>query len=115
MASISLCVSIWNKHLCNLFGGGDKSKTPKPGEFKCPLCSEIVPMKELRSHAASDDQRFKDGMLIARIKQDHPEWVEADGACPQCIEYYRKALHVEKIKPREYPDRDTGAPPWAKS
>lgn len=28
--------------------------------------------------------------IINRIKTDHPEWVEKDGACPRCIEYYKK-------------------------
>lgn len=106
-------MSIWNKHLCNLFGG-DQSKSPKEGEFKCPLCGSLVPISQIRVHAIEDDKRFKEGMLIARIKADHPEWVETDGACPKCIEYYRATLPVEKLQPREYPDRDVGRPPWAK-
>jgi hypothetical protein len=92
-------MSIWTKHLCNLFGG-DKSGSPKSGEFKCPICGDIVPMKELLTHATADDERFKEGKVIARIKQDHPEWLEADGACPKCIEYYRRTLGAEKIKLR---------------
>ena len=28
--------------------------------------------------------------IIEQIKKDHPEWVEKDGACPKCIEYYKK-------------------------
>jgi len=107
-------VSIWNQHLCNLFGGG-KGKEPKKGEFKCPLCGEIVPVGEVRKHAAEDDVRFRDGMVIARIKQDHPEWVESDGACPKCVEFYQKLVEQKtKIQPREYPDRDVGVPKWAK-
>lgn len=108
-------MSIWNQHLCNLFGGGDKSKIPKKGEFKCPICGEIVPVGEIRKHAAEDDQRFKQGNLIARIKQDHPEWIETDGTCPKCVEYYQKLVaSAEKVQPREYPDRDVGVPKWAK-
>jgi hypothetical protein len=44
------------------------------------------------THAVADDQRFREGRLIARIKQNHPEWVEEDGACPRCMEYYRELL-----------------------
>jgi hypothetical protein len=84
-------VSIWTRHLCNLFGG-EKSQELKPGEFKCPICGDIVPARELLTHAVADDERFREGRLIARIKQDHPEWVEADGACPQCMAYYRDQL-----------------------
>ena len=102
-------MSIWNAHLCNLFGG-DKSKEPKPGEFRCPLCGDIVPVGEIRVHAVADDQRFKEGRLIARIKQDHPEWLEADGACPKCMEYYRQTLGGEKIKPRPRPDATPTTP-----
>jgi hypothetical protein len=97
-------VSIWNKHLCNLFGGG-KSRSPKQGEFRYPICGDIVPVRELLAHAVADDERFRDGRVIARIKQDHPVWVEADGACPKCVEHYRQALSVEKIKPRPRDDR----------
>lgn len=28
--------------------------------------------------------------IIERIKKDHPEWVEKDGACPKCLEYYKR-------------------------
>ena len=84
-------MSIWKEHLCNLFGAG-KSQPPKQGEFRCPICGDIVPMRELLTHAVEDDRRFQDGRTIARIKQDHPEWIEADGACPKCVEYYRKIV-----------------------
>jgi predicted RNA-binding Zn-ribbon protein involved in translation (DUF1610 family) len=107
-------VSIWNKHLCGLFGGG-KETAKRRGDFTCPLCGEAISAGELRAHAAKDDQRFKHGLMIARIKQDHPEWVEADGACPKCVEYYRQLVATsEKIQPRQYPDRDVGVPKWAK-
>lgn len=28
--------------------------------------------------------------VMERIKNEHPDWVEKDGACPQCVEYYKK-------------------------
>ena len=49
----------------------------------CPICN-----KEL-------DQPIVDtcieayNYVIKRIKQEHPDWVEKDGACPKCIEYYK--------------------------
>jgi len=42
--------------------------------------------------------------VIEEIKKTHPEWVEADGACQPCVEYYRKAMsgdtHFPNIGPR---------------
>lgn len=107
-------MDIWNEHLCNLFRG-NKRRAVKQGEFACPLCGEIVPMGEIRAHAATDDQRFRDGLVITRIKQDHPEWVEADGACPKCIEYYRGVVMVEKVTSRPRLNSELGPPPWARA
>jgi len=28
--------------------------------------------------------------VMERIKARHPEWLEKDGACPKCVEYYKK-------------------------
>ena len=28
--------------------------------------------------------------VIEKIRRDHPKWVEKDGACPKCLEYYEK-------------------------
>lgn len=106
-------MSIWNEHLCNLLGR-NKRRTLKKGEFACPICGETVPVGEIRVHAATDDQRFRDGLVITRIKEDHPEWVEADGACPKCIEHYRSTVAVEKVKSRPHRNQELGTPPWAR-
>lgn len=45
----------------------------------CALCGEDV---ESVSHAAEK-------WLIEAIKEDHPDWVEDDGSCRKCIEYYK--------------------------
>jgi hypothetical protein len=74
--------------------------------FRCPICGEDVKAGELRAHAALDDERFREGRIIARIKQDHPEWVEADGACERCIEYYRQMVASARgkipVPPRQH-------------
>jgi len=36
------------------------------------------------------------------------EWVEADGACPKCIEYYRGISGAEKVKSRPYVPTEVG-------
>jgi hypothetical protein len=107
-------MSIWNEHLCNLFGG-NKRRPLKQDEFKCPICGETVLFGEMRAHAAADNRRFQDGLVIARIKQDHPEWVEADDACPKCIEYYRQTVAVEKVRPRPHRNTERGTPPQTPS
>ena len=35
-------------------------------------------------------------MVIKMIRKGHPSWVEADGACQKCIDYY-KSLE-DKVK-----------------
>jgi hypothetical protein len=83
-------MSIWKRHICSFFTSAP-ADTPQ-GVFRCPICGENVTAGEIRAHAARDDERFREGLLIARIKKDHPEWVEADGACERCIEYYRQIV-----------------------
>jgi ribosomal protein L33 len=34
--------------------------------------------------------------IIESIKRQHPEWVEKDGACPKCLEYYKNIPPQEK-------------------
>ena len=92
-------MSIWNQHLCNLFKR-TAGRELKNGEHQCPICSEIVPTSQLLSHATLDDQRFGPGLVIARIKQDHPDWIETDGACPKCVEFYRNTVATERRKIR---------------
>lgn len=31
-----------------------------------------------------------DKVVLEMIQAQHPEWVTEDGACPRCIEYYRR-------------------------
>lgn len=50
----------------------------------CPFCNKV--MEELVVDACTGAYRY----VIDRIKSEHPDWVEEDGACPKCIKYYRK-------------------------
>ena len=56
-------MSIWNWHLCNLFGG-NKRHDLEQNKFKCPVCGEIVPVGELRAHAATDKAAAGDARLL---------------------------------------------------
>lgn len=50
----------------------------------CPICTKE--MDEPIVNACTEAQRY----VIERIKEEHPDWVENDGACPKCLEYYKK-------------------------
>lgn len=47
--------------------------------------------------------------VVDRIKEEHPEWVERDGVCGQCVEFYEKQISGEwrgaNIGPREQKKR----------
>ncbi len=46
---------------------------------KCTLCNNEV---DSLTH-------FAEQWLLETIKDKNPHWVEADGACSKCIEYYK--------------------------
>lgn len=50
----------------------------------CPICKRA--MDEPVVDVCTGAYKF----VIERIKDEHPGWVEADGACPKCLEYYKK-------------------------
>lgn len=50
----------------------------------CPLCNKV--MEEPIVDVCTEAYRY----VIERIKDDHPDWVEEDGACPKCWEFYKK-------------------------
>lgn len=35
--------------------------------------------------------------MIRRMKEDHPEWLESDGACHQCLDEYKK-VHDQLVQ-----------------
>ena len=45
----------------------------------CPLCNEET------DEFHYDAERY----VLEMIKKDHPEWVESDGACEPCMDYYK--------------------------
>lgn len=50
----------------------------------CPICKKMV------SENLVDTCESAHQYVIDNIKKKHPNWVEKDGACPKCIEYYKK-------------------------
>ncbi|MBI4042133.1 MAG: hypothetical protein HY391_01525 [Deltaproteobacteria bacterium] len=54
----------------------------------CPICQKEVRFVEL--HAKAERQ------ILEIIRRDHPEWIEKNGLCPPCLEYYRQELERQQ-------------------
>jgi len=55
-------------------------------EYQCSACGVKV---------SGDMLIYRDHMnkhIIDLIKTDHPNWVEQDGICKKCVEYYESEL-----------------------
>ncbi len=66
--------------------------------LKCPLCKDPVEKLVYRFHIENEQE------VINRIKADHRDWVERDGACTRCLDYYQtEALIAKKILPEVGP------------
>ena len=50
----------------------------------CPVCKKE--MEESIVDVCTTAYEY----IIEKIKQEHPDWVGKDGACPKCIDYYRQ-------------------------
>lgn len=59
------------------------------GTYQCPLCGRTMERNLVLFLSHTDEH------IIDKIKEEHPEWVEADGVCKPCAEYYKKQLSGE--------------------
>ncbi|UCC94879.1 MAG: hypothetical protein JSW40_08725 [Candidatus Omnitrophota bacterium] len=59
-------------------------------DYECPICGKLLPHELIRiiSHGEAH--------ITEEIKKKHPEWVESNGVCRKCYEYYR-----EQIRPKD--------------
>ncbi len=51
---------------------------------RCPIC------KKEKEEEIVDVCNAGYEYIIDLIKKDHPDWLEKDGSCPNCIDYYKK-------------------------
>jgi hypothetical protein len=58
-------------------------------DFVCPTCGESIP-RELMVIIPHTEKH-----IIEEIKKEKPDWVEADGICKKCYNYYKSQLHPE--------------------
>ena len=56
---------------------------------KCPLCGDEVPLAQYRSHVSGESHELQQYALDL-IRRTHPDWIEDDGACAKCMEYYER-------------------------
>ncbi len=52
-------------------------------ESQCSLCGESVPGESFYMHQKMEKA------IVDLIKKKNPEWVEMDGSCAKCYEYFR--------------------------
>ncbi len=54
--------------------------------YYCPLCQQVVQEHLRPIHETAEE------WVISHIKETHPEWIESNGACPNCIQFFRSNL-----------------------
>ncbi len=58
----------------------------------CKLCGEFIPKGEKLFH------REIEALMLAYIREKHPEWQEADGICPKCYDALKLMIaEVDKL------------------
>ncbi|HAJ56201.1 MAG TPA: hypothetical protein DCL35_00335 [Candidatus Omnitrophica bacterium] len=75
--------------LCNRCAAGAKKNTGAP--YTCQICDRVVDEASALTHIKAEEY------LLSLIKKDHPEWSETEGACPECINYYKELIKKAKI------------------
>lgn len=54
--------------------------------YRCPVCHKEVPRDVVVFFDHAKEH------IVEAIKKEHPEWVEEDGACTQCVKYYEEQI-----------------------
>lgn len=55
-------------------------------KYVCPICNAELP-RELENIIEHTDAH-----IVDVIKKSHPKWVEKDGTCRKCYEWYKKQM-----------------------
>jgi hypothetical protein len=55
-------------------------------EYKCSICGDKIDgdLKLFVDHTETH--------VVDAIKERHPDWVEKDGVCLKCLDYYKKEI-----------------------
>ncbi len=60
--------------------------------YRCPICEETMD-RDLARFLGHADQHILD-----EIKKRHPKWVEKDGLCQKCVDYYKGQMQGGPFK-----------------
>ena len=60
------------------------------GHIICPLCNDAVDKLLYRFHIDSERKVFES------IREQHPDWVENDGVCGRCVDYFHTTIVMEQ-------------------
>ena len=55
-------------------------------EYQCSICGEKI-KDDLLVYINHTQEH-----IIDEIKSSHPDWVEENGVCEKCVEYYQKQI-----------------------
>lgn len=61
-------------------------------EYKCGICGKHL------EHDLMVYVNHTQAHIIDEIQADHPDWVEKDGLCRKCVEYYREQMRGDSSK-----------------
>ena len=58
-------------------------------DYNCPVCEAKMPRDIMVVIPHTEIH------IVDEIKKIHPGWVEKDGVCKKCYEYYKNQIHPE--------------------
>lgn len=61
--------------------------TPDSQDFVCPTCSKAMSRDLLVVIPHTEEH------IVDVLKKKYPKWVESDGVCKKCYEYYKGQLY----------------------
>ena len=61
-------------------------------QYQCAACGTIM-SGDLLVYVDHTEKH-----IVDLVKHDHPDWVEKDGLCQKCLEYYKAELHGSVFK-----------------
>ncbi|MCI0445760.1 hypothetical protein L0244_22800 [bacterium] len=65
----------------------------KNESIACPLCQALFKHEDLKAHYMEESLELKN-LTMEIIQVQHPGWVQEDGSCRQCWDYYRSLNEV---------------------
>ena len=55
-------------------------------KYTCPICNKKMP-RDLLIYMDHQQEH-----VVEEIKKKHPEWVEKNGLCKKCVDYYKRSI-----------------------